>query len=141
MLRLIREDDPEAPSSRISTSETLPSIAATRQIEPARLSRFVRGDLDWIVMKALAKERNLRYESAIAAAQDIERFVNHEPVLAGPPTASYRFRKFGAGTGWLWRRPARFALLLICATAISLGLAVWANRERVRSVEGREDGG
>ena len=66
MLRLIREVEPPTPSSRISTSDTLPSIAATRQIEPARLSRFVRGDLDWIVMKALAKERNRRYESAIA---------------------------------------------------------------------------
>ena len=66
MLRLIREVEPPTPSSRISTSDTLPSIAATRQTEPARLSRFVRGDLDWIVMKALAKERNRRYESAIA---------------------------------------------------------------------------
>ena len=68
MLRLIREVEPPTPSSRISTSDTLPGIAATRQIEPARLSRFVRGDLDWIVMKALAKERNRRYESAIAWA-------------------------------------------------------------------------
>ena len=66
MLRLIREVEPPTPSSRISTSDTLPSIAAMRQTEPARLSRVVRGDLDWIVMKALAKERNRRYESAIA---------------------------------------------------------------------------
>ena len=94
MLRVIREDEPPTPSSRISTSEALPSVAATRQIEPARLSRFVRGDLDWIVMKALAKERQRRYESAIGLAKDIERFMNHEPVSAGPPTAAYRFRKF-----------------------------------------------
>src|SRR5262249_41758559 len=78
--------------SRISTSETLPAIAATRHIEPTRLSRFVRGDLDWIVMKALAKERQRRYESAIALAQDLERFTNHETVRGGPPTASYRLR-------------------------------------------------
>ena len=94
MLRLIREVEPPTPSSRISTSHTLPSLAATRHIEPARLGRFVRGDLDWIVMKALAKERQRRYESPIAFAQDIERFLNHEPVSAGPPTASYRFKKF-----------------------------------------------
>ncbi len=94
MLRLIREDEPATPSSRIGQSDTLPGIAASRQTEPARLSRFVRGDLDWIVMKALAKERGRRYESAIAFAQDIERFTNHEPVVAGPPTASYRLRKF-----------------------------------------------
>ena len=66
MLRLIREVEPPTPSSRISTSESLPSLAATRQIEPSRLGRFVRGDLDWIVMKALAKERQRRYESPIA---------------------------------------------------------------------------
>src|SRR5262249_36721907 len=94
VLRLIREEEPPPPSSRISTSEALPSLAAARQTEPARLSRFVRGDLDWIVMKALAKERQKRYESAIALAQDIERFTSHEPVSAGPPTAAYRFRKF-----------------------------------------------
>ena len=84
MLRLIREVEPPTPSSRISTSENLPSLAATRQTEPTRLGRFVRGDLDWIVMKALAKERQRRYESPIALSQDIERFLNHEPVIAGP---------------------------------------------------------
>jgi eukaryotic-like serine/threonine-protein kinase len=94
MLRVIREVEPQAPSSRISTSEALPSLAATRQVEPARLSRLVRGDLDWIVMKALAKERERRYASAIGLADDLERHLNHEPVSAGPPTAAYRLRKF-----------------------------------------------
>ena len=61
MLRVIREDEPPTPSSRISTSEALPSLAASRQVEPLRLSRLVRGELDWIVMKALAKERERRY--------------------------------------------------------------------------------
>ena len=83
-----------AVSSRISTSDALPSLAANRQVEPARLGRFVRGDLDWIVMKALAKERQRRYDSAIGLVQDIERFINHEPVSAGPPTAAYRLKKF-----------------------------------------------
>ncbi len=94
MLRIIREVDPPTPSSRLSSSEALPSIAASRHVEPARLSRTVRGDLDWIVMKALAKERHRRYDSAMALANDIERFTNDEPVSAGPPTASYRFKKF-----------------------------------------------
>jgi lipopolysaccharide biosynthesis regulator YciM len=94
MLRVIREDEPPTPSSRISTSDALPSLAAARHIEPSRLSRFVKGDLDWIVMKALAKERNRRYDSAIGLANDVERFINHEPVTAGPPTAAYRLRKF-----------------------------------------------
>jgi len=134
MLRLIREVEPPTPSSRISTSETLPSIAATRQSEPARLSRFVRGDLDWIVMKALAKERNRRYESAIALAQDIERFTHHEPVSAGPPTASYRFRKFARRNRAALATAGVFALLLVAATSVSAVLAVWANRERVRAL-------
>ncbi len=94
MLRIIREDEPPTPSSRLSSSEALPSLAASRHTEPARLSRFVRGDLDWIVMKALSKERSRRYDSAIGMANDLERFANHEPVTAGPPTAAYRFRKF-----------------------------------------------
>ncbi len=139
MLRLIREVEPPTPSSRISTSsDTLPSIAATRQTEPAKLSRFVRGDLDWIVMKALAKERNRRYESAIALAQDIERFTNHEPVSAGPPRAGYKFRKFARRHRAALATFAAFALLLAAATAASAALAVWANRERVRALAAEE---
>jgi serine/threonine protein kinase len=94
MLRLIREQEAPTPSSRLSSSDATPSIAANRQTEPQKLGRFVKGELDWIVMKALAKERERRYETANGFAKDIERFLNHEPVLAGPPTASYRLRKF-----------------------------------------------
>ncbi len=94
MLRVIREVEPPTPSSRIGSSDALASIAATRQTEPGRLGRFVRGDLDWIVMKAIAKDRGRRYDSPIAFSDDVERFLNHEPVTAGPPSAAYRLRKF-----------------------------------------------
>ena len=94
LLRVIREDDPPAPSSRLSGSDTLPSVAANRGTEPARLGRFVRGDLDWVVMKALEKDRGRRYESAAALAADVDRFLHHEPVAAGPPSRWYRVRKF-----------------------------------------------
>ncbi|MBY0461471.1 MAG: serine/threonine-protein kinase, partial [Gemmataceae bacterium] len=94
MLRLIREQEAPTPSSRLSSSEAKPTVAANRQTEPARLGRFVKGELDWIVLKALAKERDHRYETATGFAKDIERFLNHEPVTAGPPSASYRLRKF-----------------------------------------------
>ncbi len=94
LFRVIREDEPPTPSSRLSTSDALPSLAANRHIEPGHLSRFVRGDLDRIVMKALSKERQRRYDSAIGLANDIERFINHEPVSAAPPSATYRLRKF-----------------------------------------------
>jgi non-specific serine/threonine protein kinase/serine/threonine-protein kinase len=94
MLKLIREQEPPMPSSRLSSSDSAPSVAANRQMEPAKLGRFVKGELDWIALKALAKERERRYETANAFARDIERFLNHEPVTAGPPTAAYRLRKF-----------------------------------------------
>lgn len=94
MLRVIREVEPPTPSSRISTSETLASLAATRGVEPRRLSRLMRGDLDWVVMKALAKERERRSASSVGLADDLEKYLNHEPVSAGPPTATYRLRKF-----------------------------------------------
>ena len=94
MLRLIREQEAPAPSSRLSSSDSTPSAAANRRTEPAKLGRFVRGELDWIVLKALAKERDRRYDSATGLARDVERFLNHEPVAAGPPSARYRLKKF-----------------------------------------------
>ncbi len=94
MLRLIREQDAPTPSSRLSTSESKPRIAANRQMEPRKLGRFIKGELDWIVMKALSKERDRRYETATGFARDVERFLNNEAVAAGPPSTSYRLRKF-----------------------------------------------
>ncbi|MFO0866183.1 MAG: tetratricopeptide repeat protein [Gemmataceae bacterium] len=94
LMRLVREQEAPAPSSRLSSVDSTPSVAASRQIEPAKLGRFVKGELDWIVMKALSKERERRYESATGFSKDIERFMNHEPVQAGPPSARYRFQKF-----------------------------------------------
>jgi tetratricopeptide (TPR) repeat protein len=94
MLRLIREQDAPTPSSRISTSGAKPVVAVNRQTEPAKLGRFVRGELDWIVLKALSKDRDRRYETANGFAKDVERFLNHEPVQAGPVGVGYRVRKF-----------------------------------------------
>ncbi len=92
--RVIREDDPQKPSTRISTAEAAPSIAAQRHTEPAKLTRLVRGELDWIVMKALEKDRNRRYETSSSFAADVRRYLNDEPVRACPPSAAYRLRKF-----------------------------------------------
>jgi eukaryotic-like serine/threonine-protein kinase len=94
MLKLIREQEAPTPSSRLSSADSLPSVSANRQTEPQKLGRFVKGELDWIVLKALSKERDRRYETANGFAKDIERFLNHEPVTAGPVTAAYRVRKF-----------------------------------------------
>jgi serine/threonine protein kinase/tetratricopeptide (TPR) repeat protein len=92
-LRMIREEEPPRPSTRLSTTEQLPSIAANRGLEPKKLSGLVRGELDWIAMKALEKDRNRRYETANGFAQDIERYLKDEAVLACPPSASYKLRK------------------------------------------------
>jgi eukaryotic-like serine/threonine-protein kinase len=92
--RIIREDEPPKPSTRISTAEAAPSIAAVRSTEPAKLTKLVRGELDWIVMKALEKDRNRRYETASGFAADVQRYLDDEPVQACRPSASYRLRKF-----------------------------------------------
>jgi tetratricopeptide (TPR) repeat protein len=94
ILRVIRENEAPTPSKRLSSTDAKPTVAANRRTEPVKLCRLLRGDLDWIVMKALAKERDRRYDTATSFARDIERFLNHEPVLAGPPNTVYRLRKF-----------------------------------------------
>ncbi len=94
MLRMIREVEPPKPSTRLSSSDELPNIAAKRKLEPRRLTRLVHGDLDWIVMKCLEKERNRRYQTANGLALDLQRYLADEPVLAGPPSVGYRVRKF-----------------------------------------------
>jgi len=93
-LRLIREQDPPRPSTRLSTADGLPALATNRGTEPKRLAALVRGELDWIVMKALEKDRNRRYATAHDLAQDVRRYLAHEPVAAGPPGRGYRVRKF-----------------------------------------------
>jgi tetratricopeptide (TPR) repeat protein/serine/threonine protein kinase len=93
--RIIREEEPPKPSTRLSEAkDTLPSISALRQTEPTKLTKLVRGELDWIVMKCLEKDRNRRYETANGLALDVQRYLNDEPVQACPPSAGYRLRKF-----------------------------------------------
>src|SRR5260370_42125683 len=87
------EEDPPKPSARLSAlKNSLVPVSAQRKLEPALLTRMVRGELDWIVMKCLEKDRTRRYETANALARDIERYVNEEPVEASPPSARYRLR-------------------------------------------------
>ncbi|HEV3255950.1 MAG TPA: serine/threonine-protein kinase, partial [Gemmataceae bacterium] len=93
--RIIREEEPPKPSTRLCESrDTLASISAQRQTEPAKLTKLVRGELDWIVMKCLEKDRNRRYETANGLAMDVQRFLQDETVQACPPSVGYRLRKF-----------------------------------------------
>ena len=93
--RIIREVDPPTPSKRLSTlGDRLHEVARSRRSEGKALSRLVRGDLDWIVMKALDKDRTRRYETAAALAADVQHHLDNEPVKAGPPGAGYKVYKF-----------------------------------------------
>ena len=94
ILRMIKEEEPPKPSTRLSDSgEALASISANRHTEPAKLTKLVRGELDWIVMKTLEKDRNRRYETAKDFADDVQRYLKDEPVQACPPSVGYRLRK------------------------------------------------
>jgi serine/threonine protein kinase len=143
--RIIREEEPQKPSTRLSElsrvgrvrethkhssaqqsagsrglelpyPSSLASVAALRHTEPAKLTRLMRGELDWIVMKALEKDRNRRYETANGFVMDVQRYLADEPVLACPPSAAYRFRKFA--------RRNKPALAMASVIAVTLVFAI-----------------
>jgi serine/threonine protein kinase len=117
-LRLIREEEPPRPSARLSTAEGQPAVAANRGVDQKRLSGLVRGELDWIVMKCLEKDRNRRYESANGLALDLERYLHDEPVQACPPSALYRFGKFARRNKGALLTLALLGVLLLAAVVI-----------------------
>ena len=94
VLRMVREEEPPRPSQRLSTSQAKATIAATRQSDPLKLSQLMKGELDWIVMKALEKDRTRRYDTATGLAKDVQRYLSGDAVEACPPTLGYRLRKF-----------------------------------------------
>jgi hypothetical protein len=153
--RIIREEEPPKPSTRLSSlsrsgessrtnagrssarlaepASSLETIAACRQSEPARLSRLIRGELDWIVMKALEKDRNRRYETANGFAQDVQRYLDDEPVLACPPSAGYRLRKFARrNKGPMLAAALVFLALVAGMIGTTIGL-VRADQQRQRA--------
>jgi serine/threonine protein kinase/tetratricopeptide (TPR) repeat protein len=127
-LRIIREEEPPRPSTRLDSSEALPAIATRRHSEPAKLSKELRGELDWIVMKALDKDRNRRYQTVGALAADIMHYLADEPVQAGPPTARYRFRKFARRNKVVLIAAAIVAVSLLVGTIVSIWQATLARR-------------
>ncbi|MHB8953707.1 MAG: tetratricopeptide repeat protein [Pirellulaceae bacterium] len=131
LLRIIREEEPPRPSTKLSSSDTLPSVAANRKIEPARLSKLVRGELDWIVMKSLEKDRARRYETAGALAADIERFLHNERVLACPPSAAYRLRKFVRRNKQVLGTTVLLGLVVIASVVAVAGTVGWSMRDRL----------
>jgi eukaryotic-like serine/threonine-protein kinase len=135
LVRLIKEEEPPRPSVRLSGSGDLPKIAAARKTEPARLSKLVRGEVDWIVMKCLEKDRTRRYETANALARDVERHLRDEPVEACPPSSGYRFRKFARKHRKAVATVSVFVLMLGVMKAIAIALAVMAWKAEARARE------
>jgi serine/threonine protein kinase len=121
ILRLIKDVEPPKPSTKLSASASLPAIAAQRGLEPSQLRRLLRGELDWIVMKALEKERSRRYDTPGNMARDIERHFRHEPVEAGPPSIGYRVRKFVRRN----RMSLATTALVAAAAVVGGGLSAW----------------
>jgi serine/threonine protein kinase len=130
VLRVVREEDPPRPSTRISSTDARANIAAVRGSEPARLSRLLRGELDWVALRALEKDRGRRYESAAALADDVRRFLADEPVRAHPPSALYRLRKFARRRRGVVAAVAVVAAALVVGTAVSAWQAVRADAAR-----------
>jgi tetratricopeptide (TPR) repeat protein/serine/threonine protein kinase len=130
--RVIREEEPPRPSTRMSTvGQAATTASVHRQSEPRKLSRLFRGELDWIVMKALEKDRSRRYETASAFAADVQRYLNDEPVLACPPGVGYRLRKFAR------RHKAGLAVagLILFFIALLGGGAGWVMRDRAAEAQ------
>jgi serine/threonine protein kinase len=123
MRRTIREKEPLSPSTRLSSmgDVDLTTTAKRRRAEAPRLVHFIKGDLDWIVMKALEKDRTRRFETANALAADLQRFLNNEPVEARPPSNLYRFQKLAR------RNKMAFAAVSGIVAALALGLVVSLN--------------
>ncbi len=128
LVRLIKEEEAPRPSVRLSSSGDLPRIAAARKTEPSRLSKLVRGEVDWIVMRCLEKDRTRRYEAASGLAKDVERYLRDEPVEACPPSFAYRLRKFARKHRTPLAVAAGFAFLLVSDVIVSTWLAMAARR-------------
>jgi serine/threonine protein kinase/tetratricopeptide (TPR) repeat protein len=133
LLRLIREEDPPKPSSRLSKyKNSRASVSARRRLETERSTKALRGELDWIVMKCLEKERTRRYQTADGLARDIERYLSDQPVEACPPRTSYRLRKF------VKRNKGRVVAAALVLTALLAGMAgtTWS---LIRAEQARDD--
>jgi serine/threonine protein kinase len=137
--RIIREEEPPRPSKRLSTlGATLTAVSAHCKTDPKRLGRLVRGELDWIVMKALEKDRNRRYESASALSADVVRHLHGEPVSACPPSVGYRFRKLARRNKVVLLTAGLVGLALVAGTAVSAWQAVRARRAEAGALADRD---
>ena len=139
LLRQVRDAEPPTPSTRLSTAggDALATIAASRGTDPQKLARLVRGELDWIVMKCLEKDRTRRYETADGLAQDVGRYLADEPVAAGPPGARYRLGKFARRNKGLLIAASAVAAALLLGTGLATYGLVKARRGYAEALDAR----
>lgn len=129
--RIIREEQPPRPSKRLTTlGERMSTVSTSRCLEPSRLTSSLRGDLDWIVMKALEKDRNRRYDSAATMSADIARYLHQQPIQARPPSASYLLLKFARRNRVVLATAVAILLTMLLGTATSLWQMRAAMNER-----------
>jgi non-specific serine/threonine protein kinase/serine/threonine-protein kinase len=128
VLKRIREEEPAAPSTRLRNSTASAEVAAQRQSDPGRLPKLLRGELDWIAMRALEKDRSRRYQTVNGFARDLERYLACEPVQAVPQSARYRLGKFARKHRAGLAVAAGFAMLLIAGVVVSASMAIRARR-------------
>ncbi len=131
MMRVVREVEPSRPSIKLSTADALPKIAADRSIEPGKLAKLLHGELDWVVMKAIEKDRDRRYESADGLARDLLRYLAGEVVEARPPSRWYRARKYVARNRLPATAAGLVAVALLAGVVVSAYFAVVAGEEAV----------
>src|SRR5262249_38146949 len=135
-----REEEPPKPSTRISTlGQASTTVSAQRQSDPKRLSQLFRGELDWIVMKCLEKDRDRRYETANGLARDIERYLQDEPVQACPPSVGYRLRKFVRRNKGTVLAAGLILLVLVGGIVATTWQAVLVDRERTVVIAERNE--
>ena len=129
--RIIREEEPPRPSTRLTTlvAEAASTVGTQRKTDPRQLSRLFRGELDWIVMKCLEKDRTRRYETASALAGDVERYLHDDPVQACPPSARYRFGKFARRNKWAFIGTGLFATTLLAIVGVVAASIGWVVRD------------
>jgi serine/threonine protein kinase/tetratricopeptide (TPR) repeat protein len=138
VLRIVREVEAPRPSVKLSSIDTLANVAANRGTEPAKLSRLMKGELDWVVLKALEKDRTRRYETANGLARDIQRYLADEVVEARPPSTGYRLRKFARKNRVALTTAAVIAVLLVAGSAVATWQAIRATRAEAQSRRDRD---
>jgi tetratricopeptide (TPR) repeat protein len=138
-IQIIREEEPHRPSARVTAAINRLALAVNRKLDPRHFAKLLRGDLDWIVMKCLDKDRNRRYETANSLARDIERYLHDEPVQACPPSTRYRLQKFVRGNKSLVMAMSLIVLTLVAGVIGTTWGLIRAEKHRLVIEEQRND--